>query len=79
MIVNHMEPDHCGTIGALVSRYPDIRIVCNSKIAGMMKQFFDFDVDSMVQIVEEGDTFSTGTPHLRLRRPHPWCTGRRLW
>ena len=60
MIVNHMEPDHCGTIGALVSRYPDIRIVCNSKIAGMMKQFFDFDVDSMVQIVEEGDTFSTG-------------------
>lgn len=60
MIVNHMEPDHCGTIGALVNRYPDIKIVCNSKIAGMMKQFFEFDVDSMVQIVEEGDTFSTG-------------------
>ena len=60
MIVNHMEPDHCGTIGALVDRYPDIQIVCNSKIAGMMKQFFAFDVDSRVQIVEEGDTFSTG-------------------
>ena len=60
MIVNHMEPDHCGTIGALVNRYPDIKIICNSKIAGMMKQFFEFDVDSMVQIVEEGDTFSTG-------------------
>ena len=60
MIVNHMEPDHCGTIGALVERYPDIRIVCNSKIACMMKQFFDFDVDSRVQLVEEGDTFSTG-------------------
>ena len=58
MIVNHMEPDHCGTIGALVERYPDIRIVCNSKIACMMKQFFDFDVDSRVQLVE--DTFSTG-------------------
>lgn len=60
MIVNHMEPDHCGTIGALVTRYPDVRIVCNSKIAGMMKQFFDFDVDARVQIVEEGDTFSSG-------------------
>ena len=60
MIVNHMEPDHCGTIGALVTRYPDIKIVCNSKIAGMMKQFFDFDVDARVQIVEEGDTFTTG-------------------
>ncbi len=60
MIVNHMEPDHCGTIGALVDKYPDIRIVCNSKIAGMMKQFFDFDVDARVQLVEEGDTFSTG-------------------
>ena len=60
MIGNHMEPDHCGTIGALVTRYPDIKIVCNSKIAGMMKQFFDFDVDARVQIVEEGDTFTTG-------------------
>ena len=26
----------------------------------MMKQFFDFDVDARVQIVEEGDTFTTG-------------------
>src|SRR5699024_4976684 len=26
----------------------------------MMKQFFDFDVDARVQIVEECDTFTTG-------------------
>ncbi len=60
VIVNHMEPDHAATLGELVLRYPEVTIVTNAKVVGMIKQFFNFDVDSRVQIVAEGDTFSTG-------------------
>lgn len=60
LVVNHMEPDHAATIGELILRYPKATIVCNQKIAAMLKQFFDFDVDSRAQIVKEGDTLSTG-------------------
>ncbi len=61
VIVHHMEPDHSATLGGLILRYPDVKIVCNAKTANMMKQFFAFDVDSRAVIVKENDTFSSGT------------------
>ncbi len=60
MIVNHMEPDHAATIGEVVRRYPEVKIVCNAKTVPMMKQFFDFDVDSKTTVVKEMDTLCTG-------------------
>ncbi|MEA4895717.1 MAG: FprA family A-type flavoprotein [Oscillospiraceae bacterium] len=59
-IVNHMEPDHCATLGELVLRYPEVRLVVNAKTLTMIKQFFDFDVESRSLIVCEGETLSTG-------------------
>ncbi len=46
LIVNHMEPDHCASIADVIAAYPEAKIVCTAKAVGMMKQFFDFDVDS---------------------------------
>ncbi len=60
VLVHHMEPDHAATLGEVVRRYPQVQIICNAKIAGMIKQFFDFDIDSRAVIVKEGDTFSFG-------------------
>ena len=60
MIINHMEPDHCATIGEVVLRYPDVKIVGNAKTFTMMKQFFSFDVDAHAVVIKEGDTLSTG-------------------
>lgn len=60
VIVNHMEPDHCATLGNLVIRYPDIKVIGNAKTITMIKQFFDFDIDSRAVIVNEGDTFCSG-------------------
>ena len=60
IVVHHMEPDHSATLEELVRRYPDVKIICNQKLAVMMKQYFTFDVDAMCQIVKEGDTFSSG-------------------
>ena len=60
VIVNHMEPDHASTLSEVVRRYPEVKIVCNAKTVAIIKQFFDFDIDSQAVIVKENDTFCTG-------------------
>ena len=60
MIVQHMEPDHCALIAEVVKKHPDVKIVCTSKTVSMVKQFFNFDIDSRVMVVKEGDTLNTG-------------------
>lgn len=65
MIINHMEPDHCAEIPTIVAKYPEVKIVCNTKIQTMIKQFFDFNLDeSQYMIVKEGDTLNTGKHNL---------------
>ena len=60
VVVNHMEPDHCATLGEIVRRYPEVKVVCNSKTVPIIKQFYNFDIDSRAVIVKENDTFCTG-------------------
>jgi len=60
LIVNHMEPDHSATLGEVLRRYPEARIVSSAKTAGMIGQFFDGDVSARFDTVKEGDTLSTG-------------------
>ena len=60
IIVNHMEPDHAATLQQTASAYPDAQIVINIKTLKMIKQFFDFDIDSRALIVKEGDTIDLG-------------------
>ncbi len=60
IVINHMEPDHAGTLQAIVQRYPDAKIVSNAKASAMMKQYFDFDVDEKIELVKEGDVLETG-------------------
>lgn len=60
LIINHMEPDHCSLIEELVFKYPEMKLICNNQTIRMLKQFYNFDVDSKVEIVKEGQTFKTG-------------------
>ena len=60
LVISHMEPDHAYTIEALLTRYPEVTIVCNSKIQAMLGQFFDVDFTGKLQLVKEGDVFSSG-------------------
>lgn len=64
-IVQHMEPDHCALLAEVVSRYPEVKIVCTAKTVAMIKQFFNFDIDSRVQVVKEGDILNTGIHELQ--------------
>lgn len=60
VVVNHMEPDHCSTLGEIVRRYPQVKVVCNAKTVPIIKQFYNFDIESRAVVVKENDTFSTG-------------------
>ncbi|MBR4943852.1 MAG: FprA family A-type flavoprotein [Peptococcaceae bacterium] len=61
IIVNHMEPDHCASLGRLLEVYPETTVICNSKTLTMIHQFFQNNqVDDRVMLVKEGDTFSSG-------------------
>ncbi|WP_313181862.1 FprA family A-type flavoprotein [Lacrimispora sp.] len=60
IIVNHMEPDHCATLGEMVRRYPDVKVICNAKTIPIINQFYEFGVDSRAVVVKEGDTFCSG-------------------
>ena len=60
MIVQHMEPDHCAMIDAIMNRYPEAKMVCTAKAAQMFAQFYDLDVSDRTLVVKEGDKLSTG-------------------
>ncbi len=60
LVVNHMEPDHCALIQDLVLRHPELTVATTAKAAAMIRQFFNFDLDSRLQTVAEGGTLCSG-------------------
>jgi flavorubredoxin/flavin reductase (DIM6/NTAB) family NADH-FMN oxidoreductase RutF len=60
VVINHVEPDHCATLGELVLRYPEVKIIGNAKTFHMIKQFFNFDADKRAVIVKNGGEICTG-------------------
>ncbi|MFA8435060.1 MAG: FprA family A-type flavoprotein [Marinifilaceae bacterium] len=58
LIVNHMEPDHSGSIKSLVERYPDMKIVGNKKTFPMLERFYNIK-DNLLE-VREGDSLDLG-------------------
>lgn len=60
LVIHHMEPDHCALIEDVIALYPEVTIVTTAKSVTLIKQFFDFDIDSRVMIVKDGDSLNTG-------------------
>ena len=60
LVIHHMEPDHAATLELLLTRYPETKIICNAKIQAMLGQFFALDLTGRIQLVKEGDKFSSG-------------------
>jgi len=61
LVIQHLEPDHAGSIGRLLEIYPDVTLVGNAKTFAMLPQFFDIDPDVKKLTVAEGDTLSLGS------------------
>ena len=60
LVVQHLEPDHAGSIARLVELFPEVTLVGNAKTFQMLPQFFDFDLEGKTKVVKEGDTLSLG-------------------
>lgn len=60
LVIQHMEPDHGGSIMQLIERFPDMKLVGNAKTFQMFQQFFDVDPGDQAITVKEGDTLSVG-------------------
>ncbi len=60
LIVQHMEPDHAGSIAALLESYPDLTIVASAKAIQMLPQFFEETDFSKSRVVKEGETLQLG-------------------
>ena len=65
LVVQHMEPDHCANIDALLQIYPELQIVGNTKTVQMIQQFYDFDIEGRTLVVKEGDELSLGKHTLK--------------
>ena len=48
LVVNHMEPDHSGSMKILHSLYPEMKIIGNKKTMEFIKNFYHFDTESLV-------------------------------
>src|SRR5690554_623125 len=63
LVVNHMEPDHSGSIGLLVNKYPDISIVGNKRTIEMLKGYYGV-TNNLVEILDL-DTLNLGKYNLK--------------
>lgn len=60
LIVQHMEPDHSGSILDFVKAYPSAKIVSSAKAFVMMKNFFGTDFADRQVVIKEGSTLELG-------------------
>ena len=64
LIVQHMEPDHSGSVVRFAQRYPQAVVVSSAKAFAMMKQFFGTDFEGRSEIIAEGSVLSLGRHEL---------------
>ncbi|MFC4666005.1 FprA family A-type flavoprotein [Falsiporphyromonas endometrii] len=62
LVVDHMEPDHSGSIGLLKQKYPDIKIIGNKKTFNMLNGYHGI-TENLVE-VEEGMSIKIGKREL---------------
>ena len=66
LIVQHMEPDHAGSVAFVATKYPEMQIVASARAIQMMPQFFhDTEFSNRTIAVKEGDTLSLGNHTLQ--------------
>ena len=60
LVIQHMEPDHSGSIFHFAKVYPEATIVSSAQAFTMMKNFFGTDFADRRIIVTEGDSLALG-------------------
>lgn len=60
LVIQHMEPDHAGSVAALVTRHPEVTLVGNAKTFPILSQFTGETYAGRTLTVAEGDTLALG-------------------
>ena len=60
VVVQHMEPDHSGSLSYVLKQYPNAIVVGNAKTFVYINQFFDIDLTGRTLEVKESDTLCLG-------------------
>ena len=63
VVVNHMEPDHSGSLALLKQFYPDVKIIGNKKTFDMLRGFYKL-TDGLIE-VKNGDNLELGQQQLQ--------------
>lgn len=63
IVINHMEPDHSGSLGLLRNKYPNVQIVGNKRTADMVQGFHN--ITDGVMTIGDGDELSLGKKQLK--------------
>ena len=61
IIVQHIEPDHSGSLAAAIEAFPNATVVGNAKTFQFLPQFFGVDIEDRKLVVKEGDELSIGS------------------
>ncbi|WP_315538265.1 FprA family A-type flavoprotein [Prevotella koreensis] len=64
LVINHMEPDHSGSIALVKKYYPDVKVIGKKKTFGMLSGFYGLQDDNNIE-VNNGDTIDLGTYQLK--------------
>lgn len=63
LVVQHVEPDHSGSILAFLQKYPSVTVVGNKKTFQFLSQFYG-DIKN-IYTVNDGDSLNLGTHNLK--------------
>ncbi len=63
VVVNHMEPDHSGSLALIKKYYPEVKVIGNKKTFDMLKGFYQLE-DGLVE-VKNGDSIELGRQTLQ--------------
>jgi len=65
IVVQHLEPDHSGSLQLAVDLFPQAKIVGSAKTIAMLPQFIIGDLSDRTQEVKEGDELNLGSHNLK--------------
>lgn len=64
VVINHMEPDHSGSIPFILEKYPEAMLVGNKQTLGMVKGFYHV-ADNRLMEIADGATLALGGKTLK--------------
>ncbi len=65
LVVNHMEPDHCGNIERLLEIYPDVKLIGNKKTFAFFEQFYSDNYTNNYYLAKKDEVIDLGKHKLQ--------------